>query len=156
FSASNITGNGPVDLVSYLVTNAAGETNPPPSTKEDVLIHVQLKVRQKIGQPAYGISIVNESGVLMTSINTLEQRVIARPLQVGQTKIFIRLKDVVFLPGIYTASFWVMDTQGHIYARVKNAIVLEISQSPLYGPCHIDHRWGCVYTDVQFSIDQTS
>jgi lipopolysaccharide transport system ATP-binding protein len=155
-STSHMKGDGQVELVSYRVTNAAGENNPPPGTKEDVLILVKLNVKRKVAQPAYGISIINEFGVLMTSINTVEQGVIPPPLSAGEATICIRIKDVVFLPGTYTASFWVMDPHGHIYALTESSIVFEISQAEIYGTCQVDHNWGCVYSDIRFSVSAES
>jgi lipopolysaccharide transport system ATP-binding protein len=155
-SAGNTKGDGQVELISYRVTNAAGKSDPPPGTKEDVLIHVKMKIESKLAQPAYGISIVNNFGVLLTSISTVEQGVITAPLPAGESEICVRIKDIVFLPGIYTASFWIMNPQGHIFAMAKDAIAFEISEVPLYGTCQVDHRWGCVYSDIRFSIERSS
>jgi hypothetical protein len=138
------------------VTNAEGKDNPPPGTKEDALIHVNLKVNGGIARPAFGISITNEFGVLMTSINTVEQGLTPAPLKVGEATICIKIKGVVFLPGTYTASVWVMNPQGHIYAMTENSIVFEIAQTPIYSTRHVDHRWGCVFSDIQFSVTTES
>jgi lipopolysaccharide transport system ATP-binding protein len=155
FSADH-GGDGQVNLISYRVTNAVGEANPPPVTKADMFIYVRINASRRIAQPAYGISIVNAVGVLMTSINTVEQGVTPTPLLAGEVTISIKVKNVSFLPGIYTASFWVMGPQGHIYAMAENSIVFEIAQAPIYGTCHVDHRWGCVFSDIQFSVSTES
>jgi lipopolysaccharide transport system ATP-binding protein len=156
FSATQTKSDGQVELLSFRVTNAAGEDNPPPATKEDVIIQVKMKVNTKIAQAAYGVSIINHYGVLMTCINTVEQGLSPAPLEAGAATISIKIKDVVFLPGTYTASVWVMNPQGHIYALAENSIVLEIAQAPIYGTCHIDDRWGCVYSDIGFTVSAES
>ena len=156
FSASQTKSDGRVELLSYRVTNAAGEDNPPPGTKEDVVIHVKLKINRKIAQAAYGISIINQFGVLMTCINTVEQGLVPAPLQAGEATISIKIKNIVFLPGIYTASVWVMNPQCHIYAMAENSIVFEIAQAPIYGTSHVDHRWGCVFSDIRFTVSADS
>jgi hypothetical protein len=33
----------------------------------------------------------------------------------------------------------------------QNAITFEIAQAPIYGTCHVDHRWGAVYSDIDFT-----
>jgi lipopolysaccharide transport system ATP-binding protein len=71
-SRGRLTGDGQVTLLSYEVTGANGCRHPPPGTKQDVLIHVRIDARNRIAKPAYGISIVNERGVLMTCLNTVE------------------------------------------------------------------------------------
>jgi lipopolysaccharide transport system ATP-binding protein len=156
FSETNIKGDGQIVLISYRVTNAAGKINPPPGTKDDILIHVKLNVAQDILYPAYGISIVNELGVLMTSINTVEQGATPDPLPAGEVTICVMIKNVAFLPGHYTASFWVMNPQEHIYAMAESSIGFEIAQGPIYGTRRVDHRWGCVFSDIRFSASTES
>jgi hypothetical protein len=39
---------------------------------------------------------------------------------------------------------------------VENSIAFEIAQAPIYGTLAIDHRWGCVYSDVEFSLEPRS
>ena len=149
--ADRVKGDGRVALVSYRVTNAAGEESPPPGTREDLLIFITLRVREAIGQPAFGISITNESGTLMTSINTVEQGALQPPFPAGDGIVCVRVNNISFLPGNYTASFWVMNPQGHIYVMSENSIAFEIAQVPLYGTRHLDYRWGCVYSDIEFT-----
>jgi lipopolysaccharide transport system ATP-binding protein len=149
-STGRLTGDGQVKLLSYEVTDAHGRSNSPPGTKEDVLIHVRIEARNRIAKPAYGISIVNERGVLMTCVNTVELAVTQPELPEGESTICVRIKRTNFLPGYYTASFWVMNPQTHIYAMTEDAIVFEIAQAPIYGTCHIDHQWGVVYSDIEF------
>jgi lipopolysaccharide transport system ATP-binding protein len=151
FDPRGVRGDGRVELLGYRVENQDGNPERLPRTNEDVVIHVRMRVREPILQPACGVSVFNEQGVLMTSINTVEQGVILPPLPAGDFEQRVVLKRVSFLPGAYTASFWVMNPQGHIYALGENAIRFELAQSPLYGNCQIDHRWGCVYTDVEFA-----
>jgi hypothetical protein len=50
----------------------------------------------------------------------------------------------------------VMNPQGHIYLLTEDALVFEIAQVPLYGTCHADHRWGCVYADIVFSFQPSA
>jgi lipopolysaccharide transport system ATP-binding protein len=150
-SNGRLTGDGHVRLLSYEVTDADGRSNPPPGTNEDVLIHVRVDAREKIAKPAYGISIVNERGVLMTCVNTVELGVTQPELPKGESTICVRINRTNFLPGYYTADFWVMNPQTHIYAISENAITFEIAQAPIYGTCRIDHRWGAVYSDIEFT-----
>ena len=88
----------------------------------------------------------------MTSIKTVEQGLTRKPLPMGEMELVVKLANVTFLPGIYIASVWVMSPNGHIYARADDSIVFELAQSPLYGTCQVDHRWGCVYTNVNFDL----
>jgi lipopolysaccharide transport system ATP-binding protein len=150
-SRGRLTEDGQVKLLFYEVTDAHGRADPPPGTKEDVLIKVRVDVRSRITKPAYGISVVNERGVLMTCVNTVELGVTQPELPKGESTICARINRTNFLPGRYTASFWVMNPQTHIYAMSENAINFEIAQAPIYGTCHIDHRWGAVYSDIEFT-----
>jgi lipopolysaccharide transport system ATP-binding protein len=152
-STGRTTGDGQVKLLSYEVTDAHGRSNPPPGTKEDVLIHVRIDAKSRIAKPAYGIAIVNDRGVLMTSINTVELGVSQPELPKGQSTICVRINRTNFLPGYYTASFWVMNPQTHIYAMAENAITFEIAQVPVYGTCNVNYEWGCVYSDIEFSLE---
>ena len=152
FLTNLFEGDGRVKLLSYQVANQFGEAHPLPMTNEDILIRVRLDVLEAIKQCACGVSITNEHAVLMTCINTVEQGTVLPPFSAGEMDVEIELRDVKFLPGSYTASFWVMNPQGHIYVMAKNAITFEIGQSPIYGTREIDHRWGCVYTNVQFLV----
>jgi len=151
FSPQQNRGDGRVELISYRVTNGVGEIEPLPATNEDLLIHVQLRVREPIAQPACGVSIVNAQGILMTSINSVELSLELAPFPQGEIELAIKLSRIAFLPGNYTASFWVMNPQCHIFAMAENAISFEVRQTPLYGNCQVDHRWGCVYTQVSFT-----
>ncbi len=144
--------NSTVQLVSYRITDAQGREDPPPTTNQDVVIRILMVVREPIQQPAFGISVSNSQGILMTSINTVEQGMTLEPLPAGEMELVIELENVTYLPGIYTASVWVMNPNGHIYARADESIVFELAQSPLYGTCQVDHRWGCVYTNVNFDL----
>ena len=152
-STGRVTGDGQVKLLSYEVTDAHGCSNPPPGTKEDVLINVRIEARNRIAKPAYGISIVNERGVLMTSLNTVELGVTQPELPKGESIVCVRINRTNFLPGYYTASFWVMNPQTHIYAMSENAIIFEIAQAPIYGTCDVNYEWGCVYSDIEFSVE---
>jgi hypothetical protein len=145
-----------VILLSYEVTDADGRSNPPPGTKEDVLIHVRVDARNRIAKPAYGISVVNEYGVLMTCVNTENLGVTQPELPKGESTICVRINRTNFLPGHYTADFWVMSPQCHIYAMSENGIAFEIGQVPVYrGVRPADNRWdflGSVYCDIEFSM----
>jgi SAM-dependent methyltransferase len=77
---------------------------------------------------------------------------VAQPeLAAGESTICVRINRTNFLPGYYSASFWVMNPQTHIYAMSEDAIVFEIAQAPIYGTCHIDYRWGAVYSEIEFT-----
>jgi lipopolysaccharide transport system ATP-binding protein len=151
FSSGRLTGDGRVKLLSYEITDACGRSDPPPATKEDGLIHVRVEARERIAKPAYGISIVNERGVLMTCVNTVELGITQPELPKGEATICVQINRTNFLPGRYAADFWVMSPQCHIYAMSENAITFEIAQAPIYGTCHVDHRWGAVYSDIDFT-----
>jgi lipopolysaccharide transport system ATP-binding protein len=155
FSNSRSAGDGQVTLLSYEVTDASGRSNPPPGTNEDVLIHVRLIARNRIAKPAYAIRIVNQRGVMMTAVNTVELGVPQPELPQGESTICARIKRTNFMPGHYTATFWVMSPQEHVYAMSENGITFEIAQVPVYGTCHVDHRWGEVYCDIEFSATTT-
>jgi hypothetical protein len=156
FSRSAVKGDGQVELVSYSVTNPNSESDLPPATKDDILFRIDLRVKEEIRQSACGVSIFNEFGVLMTSINTVELGTPLPQLPAGNTTVCVRIRKTAFLPGLYTASFWVMNPQGHIYAMAENSIAFELAQTALYGTSQVDHRWGCVYSDVEFSVAPTA
>jgi lipopolysaccharide transport system ATP-binding protein len=152
FAPSLVKGDRSVQLISYRVTNHRGQALPLPNTNEDVLIHIRLHITEPIHQPACGISISNEYGVLITCVNTVEQGIILQSFPSGEMDVIARLRHVPFLPGSYMVSFWIMNPQGHIYAMAENAIVFEIGQSFLYGTSQLDHRWGCVYTEIDYTL----
>jgi lipopolysaccharide transport system ATP-binding protein len=152
FPEHGVQGDGRVQLLSYRVVNQLGQTRPLPVTNEDIFIQVRVRAQAPIHHPACGISITNDQGVTLTCINTVELGAVLAPLPAGEADLGIRLHRVPYLPGRYRASFWVMNPQCHIYARADNAISFEIGQGPLYGTREIDHRWGCVYTQVDFTV----
>ena len=111
----------------YEVRDADGCSDPTPGATEDVFIHVRLEARETIAKPTYGISIVNERAVLMTCVNAVELRITQPKLPKGEATICVRINRTNFLPGHYTADFWVMNSQTHICAMSENAITLEIA-----------------------------
>jgi len=155
-SSSRLIGDGQVALLSYEVTDANGRRNPAPGTKEDVLIQLRVDARNSIAKPAYGISIVNELGVLMTCVNTAELGITQPELPKGESAICVRIKRTNFVPGNYTASFWVMSPQCDIYAMSENGITFEIAQVPIYGMSNIGYHQGVVYSDIEFSMMRAS
>jgi lipopolysaccharide transport system ATP-binding protein len=150
FEGVRVKGDGRVQLVSYEVLNQHGSNNQLLLTNEDILIRIKLHVSETIQHPACGISIYNEQGVLLTSINTVELGKSMDPFPMGEISLLIRLENVSYLPGNYTANIWVMSPQGHIYVNAENAILFELAQTALYGTSQLDYRWGCVYTKVDF------
>jgi lipopolysaccharide transport system ATP-binding protein len=144
-------GDGRIALNSYAVTNAQGKAYPLPVTQETVELHIQMTVREAIAHPVCGVSVWNRQGVVMLSVTSADHARELPPLPAGEISVTVRLRDVPFTPGKYTASFWVMSAQWHIYAAVDEAIGIEIGQSGLYGTQEIDHRWGCVYVPIDYS-----
>jgi lipopolysaccharide transport system ATP-binding protein len=153
FQPSAVSGDGTVELVSYHVTNAAGESFPFPLTGEDVLIHVRLRVKSPIPHPGAGISVWSPTGVLLTSINTTHLGQEFEPWPVGERTMVVRLSKVPFLPGLHRAGFWVHAPLGDIFAHVEDAITFEIGQSPIYGTSEITPGFGCVYTDIAMTSE---
>lgn len=145
-------GDGSVKFLSYEVRNTDYE-NKILKTNEDVYIHIKLQIKEDIKQPACGIRITNEYGIKLTSINTVEQGLGLPEFKAGVLSISIKLNRVSYLPGNYYATFWVMNPQGHIYLDVEDVIQFNISQSNIYGNSLVDHRWGVVYTMVDFVIN---
>src|SRR5205823_442694 len=117
-----------------------------PTTRQDVLIALRLRASRLISKPAYGISISNEHGILMTCVNTVELGAIMPELPAGESNIIIRIKHISFMPGVYTARFWAMSPQLHIYAMSEDDITIEIVDGQIYGTSQVDHRWGIVYS----------
>jgi lipopolysaccharide transport system ATP-binding protein len=152
-STRNISGDGTIELVSYFVTNARGEPSPSLGTNEDLIIYITLNVRTSIARPNVGIDFTNGQGVLLTALNTVEQGTILPSLPQGKVTISIRVRRVAFLPGTYTSNFWVMSPECHIYVRAEDCIVFEIARVPIYGTSDVDHRWGCVYSDIEFGVE---
>jgi hypothetical protein len=143
-------GDGSVRLISYQVANGSSGSLLP-QTKQDLVIHVTFEVVRPLKQPAYGVSITNQYGVVLTCINTVEQGKTLPLLPAGQFTVTVRIKDISYLPGRYTASFWVMNPQCHKYGMSENGIVFDIDQSSIYGTSQIDHSFGCVYSDIDFA-----
>jgi lipopolysaccharide transport system ATP-binding protein len=146
-----LRSDGRVTLNSYHVTNGKGQTHPLPVTQETVEFHIRMTVHEAIAHPACGISVWNRQGVVMLSVTSADQGIELPLLPEGEVEVVVRLRDVPFTPGKYTASFWVMSPQWHIYAVAEAAISFEIGQGGLYGTREIDHRWGCVYVPIDYS-----
>ena len=146
-----IKGDGMVEFLSYRVLNKELQERPLPTTKEDLFIDVVVKAKERILHPAFGIEIYNSQSTLLTDINTREMGVSVSPLPKGESTLRIRLREVPYLPGNYTATIYAMNPQGHLYSFVENAIQFELRQSPLCGTTQLDHRWGCVFTAVEFT-----
>jgi lipopolysaccharide transport system ATP-binding protein len=153
FFSGNISGDKSIELISYYVTNAHGESNPPPGTNEDLIIHVKLNVKINISKPVVGIDFTNGRGVLLTALNTLEQGTILPSLPKGEVTISVRVRRVAFLPGTYTSNFWIVSPEYHTYVRAEDCIVFEIARVPIYGTSDVDFRWGCVYSDIEFAVE---
>ncbi|MHB8458857.1 MAG: ABC transporter ATP-binding protein [Candidatus Limnocylindrales bacterium] len=153
FTGATVMGDGTVDLESYTVTNGAGEIAPLPVTGGDVCIHVHVRVREQILQPAVGVSVWSPAGVLLTSVDTTQSGEELLPLAPGAHTLTVRLRDVSFLPGSHRVDFWIQGPGGHLYAHVEDAITFEIGQSPLYGTSHVDRGFGCVYTNVSVTAE---
>jgi len=150
FSSGAMKGDGSVRLLSYRVSNGTNG-GPVPQTNQDLIFQVTFNVVRPIKQPAYGVSITNQFGVVLTCINTVEQGKTTPELPEGQFTVSVRIKNISYLPGRYTASFWVMNPQCHKFGMSENGIVFDIEQSPIYGTSHIDHSFGCVYSDIEFT-----
>jgi len=144
-------GDGRVKLHSYHVTNDKGEAYPIPATLETVEFHIKMTVREAIAHPVCGVSVWNRQGVVMLSVTSADHGLELPALPAGDVELVVRLRDTPFTPGKYTASFWVMSPQWHIYAAADAALSFEIGQSGLYGTKEIDHRWGCVYVPIDYS-----
>jgi lipopolysaccharide transport system ATP-binding protein len=153
FRAGSVTGDGRIELLSYRVINGHGELSRPPVTNEDLLIQVRLNVKENISRPAVGIDFTNEFGILLTSLNTVEQGTVLPPLRQGEVTISVRVKRIAFLPGLYISNFLIMNLQEHIYIRAESCIAFEIAPAPIYGTREVDHRWGCVYSELEFSVE---
>jgi lipopolysaccharide transport system ATP-binding protein len=154
FGADSLQGDGRITLNSYHVTNSRGQAYPLPVTKETVELHVKMHVHEAIAHPACGVSVWNRQGVVMLSVTSVDLGLELPPMPAGDLEVVVRLRDVPFTPGTYTASFWVMTPQWHIYASASAAIGFEIGQSTLFGTKEIDHRWGCVYVPIEYSWAQ--
>lgn len=144
--------NGQVEALSWKVKGANPKDPFSLKTNSDIVFEIMLNINEDIQKPAYGISITNNQGVLLTSLNTVEQGIDSRPLFKGENKLKIALKNPPYLPGRYFADFWVMSPQGHMYLYSERQIRFEIGQSPLYGTQQVDHRWGCIYTQIEFEV----
>jgi lipopolysaccharide transport system ATP-binding protein len=155
FALSNISEDGSIDLISYRVVNALGKPSPPPGTNEDMIIYVTLHVKTNIARPVVGIDFRNERGVLLTTLNTLEQGTVFPALPKGEVTISIRVRRVAFLPGTYTSNFWVVSPEYHVYVRADDCIVFEIARVPVYGTSDVNaySGWGCVYSDIEFGLE---
>lgn len=151
FSIQNVQGTGRISLLGYRVSRADRSADALPTTGDDVLIEVDFDALHAISRPAAGIAIYNEREVLLTSINTLEQGIALPPVAPGNNKFCIVVKDTSFLPGQYVASFWIMNANGEIEVMAERAINFELAHRALYGTSRVDHRWGCVYSEVVFS-----
>src|SRR5712691_10567192 len=99
FLPEKVKGDGQVAFLSYRVVNQGGQDSPLPLTIEDVIIHIRLKVAETINQPACGIEIWNSHGVMMLSLNTVEQGKILERFPAGELGLIIRLGKVAFMPG---------------------------------------------------------
>lgn len=156
FSDRGVKGDGRVKLLSYEVLNHERRPAPLPETREDLVVRVRVKVSEPITHPHVGISLWTASGVLLTSVSSEQQGVELPAWPAGELSIDVLVRDVAFLPGPYKADFWVMGPQGNVYAHVEDAIRFEIGETSLYGTSQVDQRWGCVYSDIEFSATPSS
>lgn len=150
FTSRGVQGDGKVRLRSYEVLNGDRQPAPLPVTGEDLVIRVLVEVAEPLSQPACGISLWTASGILLTSLNTVQAGVELEPWPAGEHEIDVVVRDVDYLPGPYKADFWVMTPQGQLHAHVEDAIRFEIGETQIYGTSQVDQRWGCVYSDIQF------
>jgi hypothetical protein len=68
----------------------------------------------------------------------------------------VRIKRIAFLPGTYISRFWIKNLHGHTYVRAEESISFEIARTPVYGTRDIDPSWGCVYSDIVFSVEPSA
>ena len=147
----SVTGDRSVALLSYQILNQAGNERPLPRTGEDVRLELRLRLERPLRYVACGLSIWNERGVLMTSINSVQQGLELGPWPAGEVDLGVRLGSVAFLAGRYRVDFWVMSPQSYIYAQANGAIEFEIAQSAVFGSTsQVGPGWGCVYTEVTY------
>ena len=151
-NARSVTGDGTVELLSYRVLNAEGQERPLPRTGEDIRLRLTLRLDKPLRYVACGLSIWNERGVLMTSINSVQQGLELGPWPAGQQELEVTLRNVAFLAGRYRVDFWVMSPQSYIYAQADGAIEFEIAQSAIFGSTsQVGPGWGAVFTEVAYS-----
>jgi lipopolysaccharide transport system ATP-binding protein len=146
-----VAGDGTVKLVSYEVLNKDREATPLPVTGEDVVIRVNVDVREPLSQPYVGVSLATASGIRVTRVSSLEQGVDPRPWPVGPMAVDIIVHGAPYLPGPYKADVWIENAQGHVHAEAFDAIRFEMGETPLYGVSQVDQRWGVVYSDIEFA-----
>jgi lipopolysaccharide transport system ATP-binding protein len=150
FSARGVQGDGKVRLLSYEVLNRDRRATPLPVTGEDLVIRVRVEALEPISQPACGISLWTATGVLLTSLNSVQLGVELAPWPAGEIEIDVVVRDVDYLPGPYKADFWVMTPQGQLHAHAEDAITFDIGETQIYGTSQVDQRWGCVFSDIAF------
>jgi lipopolysaccharide transport system ATP-binding protein len=149
--ARAVSGDGTVELLSYRALNGEGDELPLPRTGEDVRLRVRLRLATALRHVACGLSVWNERGVLMTSINSVQQGLEMGPWPAGELELEVRLGTVPYLAGRYRVDFWVMSPQSYIYAQAEGAIEFEIAQSAVFGSTsQVGPGWGVVYADVSW------
>jgi len=156
FEGTVMRGDRSVELLSYSVTRADGDSRTVPVTNDDITITVRLCASRDIAYPACGLAIRNGYGVLVTSLNSVQNGQTLAGWTTGEHTITVRLQRVPYLPGSYRADFWVMGPAGgdEIFAHVEDAIAFEIAPSPIYGMSYIASAgWGTTYTEMDFATD---
>ncbi len=156
FEGTVVRGDRSVDLLSYSVTRANGDSSVVPVTNDDIMITVKLRASRDIAYPACGLAIRNGYGVLVTSLNSVQNGQMLPGWKTGEHTIAVRLRRAPYLPGSYRADFWVMGpaSSDEIFAHAEDAIAFEIAQSPIYGMSHVGSAgWGSTYTEMDFSTD---
>ncbi len=155
FEGLVVKGDRTVELLSYAVSRTnGGDRSVLPTTNDDVTITVRVRAKRDITRPACGIAIRNAYGVLLTSLNSINNGQVMAPWKAGEHEVRIDIKAIPYFPGNYRADFWVMGSGDEIYAMVEDAIAFELGQSVIYGMSNVGHAgWGCTYAAMDFSAD---
>lgn len=150
FLISEVTSDGHARLIRYEVKALGEPDGTIPTTGSVLEFRIGVEILKKINHPACCLSIWNDQGTLMSTVSTPELGTEMPPMESGFGEVIIQVGPVSYLPGIYTCSFWISNSESHVYASALERIHFEIGQKPLYGTREIDRRWGCVFTPIQY------
>lgn len=154
FDPNHVKGDGRARLLNYAVTNADPENRDILVTGAVLDVRLEVEILEDIAYPACAFTVWNEQGTRMTAVSTPELGVTLPAMKRGRGEVHIRYGPVPMLPGRFKASFYLSNSESHVYASVEEQIIFEIIQTPLYGSRELDFRWGCVYVPTVYEWNQ--
>lgn len=134
-------GNGYARIQTILLLNRQGNEKKVFETGEDITVHMEYKISQKVKNAVFGIGIFNSEGLQCYGTNTRIDQLEEFQL-IGDGIVELVLHHVMLMPGIYTLDLAIESDIGVPVDYYREAQTMEIySKTGDVGLVKIEHEW---------------